>query len=458
MQERESMHTMNQKTPDWLAAEARRSALLLNDKQIPILRKFNQEALPLFLAQGLPSSVMEEWRLTNLEPHFRTPLRLLSPRKEIEMSSSKISTLSLSGRPKLVFVDGSLAPAAAGGGALPQGVEVYSAASKGGKGAGEMDTLLSKHLGRYVSNAEQPLAALNSSFLSDCAVVHIRSGLVIEEPIEIVFIASAELEEAFVFPRVIIVAEENCQCTVVETYLGETPERYCTNAVTEIVVASHALVNHVQVNLENKQAIHLSSTKAAVCSGGKFSSHLYTIGGNLTRNDLAVELRGEGARGELYGLSLMSGEQHADNHTAIDHIEPHCSSEEIYKGVYAGRSEGVFSGTIIVRPGAQKTSAFQANKSLLLSREASVNAKPHLTIWADDVKCTHGATVGQIDQDALFYLRSRGIDRDAAFRMLLQAFAAELITHLDDAELRKSVEEHLEIRLAELPLEISKIN
>ena len=290
-----------------------------------------------------------------------------------------------------------------------------------------------RHLGRY-ANQGNPFAALNTALMSKVAYVHVPRNTVLEQPIEITYEADGEYGYT---PRTLIVVGANAQCRVVETYRGTGA--YFTNAVTEIVAGDGAVVDHYKVTEESPEAFHVATLQAAVGRSANFSSHSITLGGALVRNDAGVVLS-EGTEATLNGLYIVNGTQHVDNHTVIDHAKPHGTSHELYKGILDGRATAVFSGGILVRKDAQKTDSKQTNKNLVLSDEAVINTKPELQIFADDVKCTHGATIGQLDAEALFYLQSRGIGRADARSLLTYAFAQDIVDRIKVQGLRDSLE------------------
>jgi Fe-S cluster assembly protein SufD len=272
-------------------------------------------------------------------------------------------------------------------------------------------------------------------------------------PIHLLFVTRSGVEQVLSQPRVLILTGANSQVRVVESHAGDGETPYLSNAVTEVSVGDHAVVDHYTVVREAEAAFRIGSLHVTLGRASNFSSHTITLGGAIVRNTAHVVLAGEGGECTLNGLYLAKGRQLVDNQTTIDHAQPHCDSHELYKGILDGRSRAVFNGKIIVRLDAQKTDAKQSNKTLLLSEDAQITTKPQLEIFADDVKCTHGATVGQLDQDALFYLRSRGLSRDQARQLLTHAFAADLLAHIKVEAIRTQLDALLLERLpAEAPV------
>ena len=311
------------------------------------------------------------------------------------------------------------------------------------------------YLGRFAPPDRQAFTALNTGFLQDGAFVWIPPGTIIEQPISLLFVSASPETASVSHPRVLIVAGDRSQAQIVEGYAGPPGQEYFTNAVTEVVVGSGAVVDHYKVQRESQRAYHIGSMYVHGTRDSTFSSHSIAFGGALVRNAIIAVLDGEGGDCTLNGLYLVDGRRLIDNHTTIDHAKPHCGSHEVYKGILSGHARAVFNGKIIVRPDAQKTDAKQTNKALLLSDDAQINTKPQLEIFANDVKCTHGAAVGQLDEDAIFYLRARGLDLQQARDMLIHAFAGDVLNRIRIDGLRKSLEVHL---LAELPAAGEPVN
>jgi len=282
--------------------------------------------------------------------------------------------------------------------------------------------------------------ALNTAFLHDGAYISIPEGKVIERPIHLLFVSTPLPEPQMISPRIVIVTGRSSEVRIVESFVGIGDATYFSNIVTEIIAGENSRIDHTRVQLESERAFHISLTSVRQLRDSRFSSHAIQLGGALVRNEILATLDGEGSECQLDGLFVLQGTQHVDNHTVIDHAKPHATSEEFYKGVLDGRSRGIFDGKIIVRKDAQKTSSRQTNNNLLLSNEAIVDSKPQLEILADDVKCTHGSTIGQIDEDALFYLQARGVGRTEARGILTFAFASEIVGRLNVETLKSRLE------------------
>jgi Fe-S cluster assembly protein SufD len=301
--------------------------------------------------------------------------------------------------------------------------------------------LTEAHLAHYANYQTNAFVALNTANFEDGLLIRIAKGAVIEQPIQLVYESSANGKPTVSHPRTLIVAGPDSHATIVETYHG-TGGAYFTNAVTELVAGDNAVIDHYKLQTESRQAFHVSTLQIQLGRGANFRSHSISFGGALVRNDVNAVLS-EGCECTLNGLYLVSGEQHIDNHTSIDHAKPHGASHELYKGILDGRSSAVFSGKILVRKDAQKTDAKQTNKNLVLSEEAVIDTKPELQIHADDVRCTHGATIGQLDPEGIFYLQSRGIGLAEARNLLIYAFARDIVDRIKVAPLREELERTL---------------
>ncbi|MHC4549923.1 MAG: Fe-S cluster assembly protein SufD [Planctomycetota bacterium] len=392
------------------------------------LHALRKRALARFEELGLPTTKQEEWRFTNVAPLAKEPFPLGRPTTN---GIADVDRLALA--PGLVFVDGHFRADLS---TVPEGVR----ASSLGEALRTDGDFVQRHLGPY---EDRPFVALNTAFLEDGAFLHVPRGVVLAEPLHVLFVGT----DKACHPRNLYVVEESAAAAVVEAYVSLGDAAHLTNTVSEAAVRANGALEHYQLQLENERAYHVATLLAHQERDSRFTSHSHTLGGALTRNDVTVALDGEGGLCTLNGLILTRGVQHADNHTWIQHRKPHCESHELYKGVLADRSSGVFSGHIHVYPDAQKTDAFQASANLLLSDEAVVDAKPQLEIYADDVKCSHGSTTGQVDPQALFYLRTRGIQPERARNMLIRAFAGEVTERLGVAAARERVERLLTERL-----------
>jgi len=409
------------------------------------LLPLRKAAISRFAELGFPTRRDEEWRFTNVTPITQASFTPAG-RPETLPAAADLQRVAFEGAPfhRLVFVNGFYASSLSSPD-LPQGVRAGSLAE-----ALEADSeLIERHLGRYASFENAPFVALNTAFFEDGGFVHIPRGVIIEQPIHLLYLSIGEKERTVAHPRTLIVAEENSQATIVESYAGFGDGEILTNAVTEIVLGENAVVDHYKLQREGEKAFHVATQQVHLSRTSNFSSHSITLGGAIVRNDINAVLGGEGGECTLNGLYLASGKQLVDNHTAIDHAMPHCDSHELYKGILDGQARGVFNGKIFVRQDAQKTDAKQTNQTLLLSGKAQINTKPQLEIFADDVKCTHGATIGQLQPEALFYLRSRGIGEEDARSLLIYAFASDIIGRIKIEPIREQLNALL---LARLPV------
>ncbi|MCH8151752.1 MAG: Fe-S cluster assembly protein SufD [Planctomycetes bacterium] len=428
-----------QKTDDYLSRFAQLEARLAGDGAA-LLLPIRKKAIERFAQLGFPTTRDEDWRFTNVAPIARTAFGAATRDGEaVEAQQLATSALMQADWPRLVFVNGHVAPQLSSVGELSGGVRLESLAAV----AHADPEALQQHLARHADYQDHPFTALNTAFMEDGAYVHIPKGVYLEQPIHLVFVSTADAGPVVSHPRNLIVAENGSQATIIESYLGLGDGVYFTNAVTEIVVGENAVIDHYKVGREAQQAYHVGTTQIHQDRSSNASSHAITIGGALVRNDINTVLDGEGAQCTLNGLYLVSGRQHVDNHLRVEHAKPHCDSREFFKGVLDGHGKAVFTGRIIVRKDAQKTDAKQTNMNLLLSDHAQVDTKPQLEIFANDVKCTHGATIGQIDENAMFYLRSRGLSEPAARGLLVYAFASEAIDRIQPQLLRSQLRQRL---------------
>ncbi len=390
-------------------------------------RKIRAAAMSCFSEMGFPTVRDEEWKYTNVAPIANIPFqpaplesRRLAPDGVERFSSGMIEAI------RVVFVDGYYSPELSSLRRLPQGVQVGSLAAALHGEAGWVQL----HLARYADYRQHAFVALNTALMRDGAFVYVPEGRIVAEPIHLLFISTGGKEATVSHPRNLMVIGKGGQATIVESYVALEKKVYFTNAVTELVVGENAVVEHYKLQQESAEAFHIATLQVCLDRNGRCSSHSIALGGALVRNEVNAVLDGEGGECALNGFYMVSGEQHVDNHTRIDHVKPHCTSRELYKGVLDGRSKGVFNGKIYVHKAAQKTDAKQTNNNLLLSRDALIDTKPQLEIYNNDVKCAHGSTIGQLDQDSIFYLRSRGISAEAARSLLTYAFASDVISRI----------------------------
>lgn len=406
------------------------------------LRELRRRGREQFERVGFPTQRQEEWRFTNVAPIERTDFSHAGGEPH-DLSREKLQPFLMDDCAELVFVNGGLRPELSQLEGLPDGVVATSLA----RALAERPDLVEPHLGRYADLGRHPFAALNTAHLADGVFLHVPRGVVVERPIHLLFVTVPGERPTVVYPRNLIVAGEHSQLTVIEDFAGFTGDRYFSCPVTEISAGPSSVIDHYKLEQESIDAFHVALLEIYLERSANFFSHSISHGGALVRNDVHALLDAEGIECTLNGLYLTRGRQHVDNHMLVDHAKPHCHSYELYKGVLEGRSRAVFNGKIVVHRDAQKTDAKQSNRNLLLSDEALVQSNPQLEIFADDVRCTHGSTTGHLDDEAVFYLRSRGIGEEAAKSLLTYAFAAEVLSEIRLERVRKDLEALIITRL-----------
>lgn len=408
------------------------------------LRHLRAEGWDVFNASGFPTVRDEDWRFTNLAPLTRSEFRR-APQAAIPRSA--IESLALAGAVcQLVFVNGRFAPELSDMGNLPAGLEVCSLA----QALSQKSESVEQHLGRYTNLRRDAFAALNTALWEDGAYIRIRRRAQIEQPVHLLFVTADAGGPVMTHPRSLIVAEQASQAAIVEDYVSLGPGAALSNSVTELAAADDAIVSHYLVERENFDSFNVSTLRIELARNTNVSSHSVLLGGGLVRNNVHPVLNGPGAECLINGLFIGAGRQHLDNYMLVEHASPNGSSRQFYNGILDQQSRGVFHGRIVVHKDAQKTDAKQTNRNLLLSDDARMDTKPQLEIRADDVKCTHGATIGRIEVEPLFYLRSRGIDENSARNLLLYAFAAECLDRMKEQPARDFVERFIRQRLHEI--------
>ena len=409
------------------------------------LSKLRHAAIRSFAELGFPTTHDEDWKYTNVAPLASTGFVPAHVKLTDELRK-KIEHLPLAdlGCSRLAFLNGRYVPELSRLREVPQGLKAGSLASAW-KNHG---ALLERHFGRYADAKTHAFVALNTAFFEDGAFIEVPKGAVLQKPLQILQISHGGGRKTVSHPRNLILIGDTGQASIVETFFSLEQDVTFTNTVTEIVAGEGALADYCKVQQESDEAFHYGRVQVHQARSSSVTTHSIQLGAALTREEVQTVLGGEGAESLLHGLYVLTGQQHVDNHTTIDHAKAHCSSREVYKGVLEDKSQGVFNGKIIVRPDAQKTDSKQSNKNLLLSEDAIINTKPQLEIFADDVKCTHGATVGQIDPEAVFYLRSRGIAAEEARKLLTYAFANDVMERIKFQPLRERLAERLFARLA----------
>ena len=409
------------------------------------LRRIREEAITRFKEIGFPTTRDEDWKYTNVAPIARAEFVPSWECSNGRQPSAGVtdSTAKSHGWIELAFVGGDFASALSSVPELPTGARVMSLASALVQEA----DLVQPHLARYADIRENGFVALNTAFIRDGAFIYVPEGVTLEVTIHVLFSASTGGEATVSYPRNLIVLAEGSRAVVMESYEGPGQGPYFNNVVTEVVLGSEARLDYYRLQREGPEAYHVSATRVDQGQDSRFTSFYMDLGGRLGRNDLKVSLRAEGSSCSLNGLYLTGDHQHIDNHTTVDHQSSFTPSRQLYKGILDGHSRAVFNGKIIARKGTHQVDAHQTNKNLLISEDSQVSTKPQLEIFADDLKCTHGATVGQLDEEALFYLNSRGIGQEAARLFLTYGFAQGVLSQIESDEIRRLFEDLTQERL-----------
>jgi Fe-S cluster assembly protein SufD len=438
----------NPNSPDVFASDFERMRPSLAGASLPWLEQLRRDALASLAESGFPSVRDEDWKYTNVSPALRERLEPVL-RSEIHPQDGRPllarATQIEPGESSLVFVDGcfqfSLSHFA-----QPKGLKLTSLRAK----LDEAAPLIEPWLGKFLPRSSHAFAALNTAFLDDGAVVEISEGARIEGVVHLVFLSTGRERPYATHPRNVILAGAGSSVRIVEHYIGAPDARYLCNAATEIFIDRDASVSHVRIQDDSHAASHIGRMQVDQASGSSLRSLALAFGAALSRTEIAVGLDGEEAECDLAGLYAMDGTRHSDHHLIVDHAKPRTRSNQLYKGVLEDSARGVFTGRVVVRAGSQKIKAMQSNPSLLLGRAAVAETRPQLEIYADDVACNHGATIGRLDEDALFYLLSRGIDARDARRILVAGFAAETIEGVRPETLRDALLAQVSHRIGEL--------
>jgi Fe-S cluster assembly protein SufD len=409
-------------------------------KQDPVwLHDLRQTGLDRFKTLGFPTLREEEWRFTRTRPIAELDFRPAAPATGVTEDDIVSRTFDDSHCHRLVFVNGHAAPSLSRVSALSRGIWM-GALSRALKERGERVHAL---LGKHIKISEQRFAALNTAFWNDGVYLEVGDSVVLDKPVHVVNITVPGAAPAMTHPRLVVIADRSAEMTIIESHIALDDAPYFTNAVCEMVCGDNASITHWKVQRESTRAFHIAMQHATLGNNARFSTMNVSMGGALVRNDVHTILDGEGIDARVDGLYLAGGRQHVDNHTFIRHAKPHCHSFELYKGILDGHSRGVFNGRIYVDPIAQKTDAKQENNCMLLSDDARINSNPQLEIFADDVKCTHGAAIGKHDEDAIFYMRSRGIPATDARDLMVYAFASEVLERIGETALKVRLEDDL---------------
>lgn len=403
------------------------------------LTSLRRTAMESFQKFGFPTMRNEDWHFTNPAPIVEAAFEPMKPASgNVSSDDPETFLFTHAEWPTLVFVNGHFAPALSRVDALPDGVRLMSLASA----LHEEPTLLDRYVGTLAGFGSQAMAftALNTALWHDGAVLHVGRDTIVAQPIHLLYISDDAADGGVTYPRNLVVVGPNAKATVIEEYTSVGAGRYLTNAVTEVMVDDGATLEHYRLQREGDRAFHVGHVEAWQGRDSHFISFSFAIGASLSRKNIFTRLAGDGCGATLNGLYMLDGAQTCDHQTRIEHVAPNCFSRELYKGILDGASHGVFNGKVYVHPEAQKTDGKQTNKALLLSERARIDTKPQLEIFADDVKCTHGATVGRLDELAAFYMRTRGVSAETTRKLLTYAFAADVLETIELEPLKVALE------------------
>lgn len=418
---------------EWYSSSFEKFENSLNGESKSFFHKLRKDAIAKFGEFEFPTLKNEEWKYTNISPILKQNFIPSINSDQTIFSNEEIEKFLFTGFDccLLVFVNGRYSEELSKIKKLPDGIVIDSL-----KNVLLNEPDMIKGYAGKLSKIDNSFNALNTAFAQDGIVVKIADGKVLENPVQILFLNGGKSENILSAPRNLIVAGKNSHAKIIFNYNGSTEEKYFTDAVTEVYCDEDSIVDLYKIQNEDVRSFHIEKVEIEQKRGSLFNHYSFSFGGALTRNDINSTHKGQNIDTHYYGLYLGNDNQHIDNHTFIDHAEPNCESNEIYKGILDGSSRGVFNGKIMVRPDAQKTNAFQSNKTILLSDKARIDTKPQLEIFADDVKCSHGATIGRLDEAAYFYIRSRGIPDELAKSMLIRAFANDVVEAVKIDELK----------------------
>jgi Fe-S cluster assembly protein SufD len=431
------------KTIDWYKSGFEKFEQNLNgqaNSEIHIIRK---NAFQTFYESGFPTTRMEEWKYTNVEPIANTEFSMEFPEAKIQMPD--IEKFFIKGLDcfKIIFVDGKFDQNLSDSFDSEKDFEVHDL-NDYLNGSIESDSLQLSQLADFKIDS---FVALNTAFMQNGIVIQVKKNKIIEKPFFLLFVSGNEGNNHLNQPRILIDAKQSSGVSIIESFQSINSNVYFSNVVTEFQVEENARVEHIKIQNQADSTYHISNMFSNIAANSYFKTLDINIGGKITRNNIYTNLTGEGSETILNGIYVGNGTQHIDSRTVIEHKEPNCLSNEIYKGIVGDKARGVFNGKIHVYQKAQKTNAIQSNSGLLLTDDAVIDTKPQLEIYADDVRCTHGATIGQLDEDALFYLRARGIGYQQARKMLINAFAGEVIDHIENEILRAGIQEYIDDKL-----------
>jgi len=427
---------------EWYLNEFKLFENSLNGESTAPIHKIRKEAISNFSNLDFPNTRDEEWKYTNISPLLKYNFKPSLEKQDVKQEQVNKYLFDELEHSLLVFVNGHFDAGLSRIKHLPKGVIAGSIAGA----IKEKSPVVEKHFGKYADYENQIFTALSTAYTKDGAFIYVPDGKIVEEAIHILFLTTESDENILTQPRNLFVAGKNSQVRLIEHYASLGENIYFTNSVTEIFADENSIVDHVKLQEENKKSFHVARMEIDQEKNSNFSSHAISLGGDIARNDFNSRFNDEGGECMMNGLFLTDGTQLFDTHSLIDHAKPHCNSHEHYKGILDDKSRGVFNGKVIVRQDAQKTNAFQENNNIILSNDALINTKPQLEIFADDVKCSHGATIGQLDEEAMFYLKSRGIGEETSKSILIHAFASDVIKSIKIKAIKDYVEKILSNR------------
>ncbi|CAN5528309.1 Fe-S cluster assembly protein SufD [soil metagenome] len=416
------------------------------DQRDSAVHTVRRNALTSFERIGFPGTRHEEYKYTPISKALEKNFNFNPVEAKTSIDKEILSKIFLDGLEsnRLVFINGFYSKDFSSI-ISPENEMTISEFSEAERNNAE---LLEKQFGKYASYENDAFTAINTAFSRHGAVINVPPKTLVKAPVSLYFINDSSFNQGSVVqPRNLFYIGAGSEVNFIESFHSPDSSPTFVNIVSEIILEKDARVKYTKINNESDQAYHVGNTQVYQSQNSTFTSNIISFGGALTRNNLNIVIDGEGAEANMYGLYLLNGKQHVDNHTIVDHRKPNTTSNELYKGILDGRATGVFNGKIFVRQIAQKTNAFQSNRNILLSNDASINTKPQLEIWADDVKCSHGATTGQLDNEQLFYLRSRGLSEEIARSMLLYAFATDVFENIKLKSLKDFLDKIITDRL-----------
>jgi Fe-S cluster assembly protein SufD len=428
---------------DWLLTTFTNFENRLNGNADQPFHRLQKEAISHFARLGFPTTRMEEWKYTNLQPLLDHRFRLFNGENTIKQTAIEKLFIEKKSNTRLVFVNGKLSEKFSNLHPSQPGITLTNLKNA----LQDHPRIVNEYLGKYSDHRQESFTALNTAFAREGLFLHVPPEVVVEEPIYILHIFDPQNEPYQNHPRHLLIIEKSSLVKIVESHHALSDGPLFNNSVAEIILKEGSRLDMFKIQDDNLQSFQIHRTQICQEKQSILNSFSIDLGGAIVRNNLIVSLNGENCESNLFGCFLASGNQVIDNHTTIEHLQPRCDSNELYKGILGGKARGVFSGAIYVARNAQRTNAFQSNKNLLLSPEADINTKPQLKIFADDVKCTHSATIGKLDEEAIFYMQQRGIPPEQAQNLLRLAFAGEVVDKMSLDTARIFVQNMIENRL-----------